>query len=83
MTHWQRDTDLTGVRDPKALEKLPQDERTPWQKLWKDVGTLLAKTQENEVADARPFPRTRCHRQRTAGRQPAPVPCLQGIDLLR
>jgi hypothetical protein len=36
-----------------------------------------------EVAHAMPFPRTRCDRQRKAGRQPAPVPCLPGIDLLR
>jgi len=48
MTHWQQDTDLAGVRDPKALEKLPPDERDAWQKLWQDVETLLAKTQEKK-----------------------------------
>ncbi len=48
MTHWKQDTDLTGVRDPKALQKLPQDERDAWQKLWKDVDALLAKTLEKK-----------------------------------
>ena len=33
MSHWKQDTDLAGVRDPKALEKLPPDERDAWQKL--------------------------------------------------
>ena len=48
LTHWKQDTDLTGVRDPKALEKLPPDERDAWQKLWQDVDALLAKTQEKK-----------------------------------
>ena len=48
MTHWKQDTDLTSVRDPKALEKLPPDERDAWQKLWKDVDALLAKTWEKK-----------------------------------
>jgi serine/threonine protein kinase/tetratricopeptide (TPR) repeat protein len=43
MTHWKQDTDLAGVRDPKALEKLAPDERDAWQKLWKDVDALLVK----------------------------------------
>jgi len=46
MTHWKQDTDLTGVRDPKALAKLPPDERDAWQKLWQDVDALLAKTKK-------------------------------------
>ena len=48
MTHWKQDTDLTGVRDPKALAKLPPDERDAWQQLWQDVEALLAKTQEEK-----------------------------------
>src|SRR6185369_16899910 len=27
LLHWQKDTDLAGVRDKAALEKLPPDER--------------------------------------------------------
>jgi hypothetical protein len=38
--HWQKDTDLSGVRDPAALAKLPEDERRQWQKLWDDVEAL-------------------------------------------
>jgi serine/threonine protein kinase/tetratricopeptide (TPR) repeat protein len=48
MNHWKQDTDLTGVRDPKALEKLSPDERDAWQRLWKDVDALLAKTREKK-----------------------------------
>jgi hypothetical protein len=43
---WQEETN--AGRGPKALEKLPPDERTPWQKLWQDVDALLAKTQEKK-----------------------------------
>jgi tetratricopeptide (TPR) repeat protein len=45
LAHWQQDTDLTGVRDAAALEKLPVEERDAWRKLWEDVGALLKKTQ--------------------------------------
>ena len=48
MTHWKQDTDLIRRRDPKALEKLAPDEREAWQKLWKDVDTLLAKSLEKK-----------------------------------
>src|SRR5262249_493881 len=30
MTHWKKDADLAGVRDPGALEKLSPDERDAW-----------------------------------------------------
>ncbi len=48
LSHWKQDADLAGVRDPKTLEKLPPDERDAWEKLWKDVDALLAKTQEKK-----------------------------------
>jgi serine/threonine-protein kinase len=41
LTHWQSDRDLAGVRDKNALEKLPEDERKDWQKLWAEVEALL------------------------------------------
>jgi serine/threonine-protein kinase len=41
LTHWRRDPDLASVRDKDALEKLPEDERKQWQKLWADVEALL------------------------------------------
>ncbi len=48
MTHWKQGADLASLRNPKALEKLPPDERDAWQKLWKDVDALLAKTREKK-----------------------------------
>jgi hypothetical protein len=39
--HWQRDTDLAGVRDPQALKKLSAQEQEEWRKLWADVAELL------------------------------------------
>jgi hypothetical protein len=43
LTHWQRDSDLAGVRDTDALAKLPEAERQGWRNLWADVQELLAK----------------------------------------
>jgi tetratricopeptide (TPR) repeat protein len=43
LQHWQKDPDLAGVRDEKALAKLPEEERKAWQKLWGEVETLLKK----------------------------------------
>jgi tetratricopeptide (TPR) repeat protein/tRNA A-37 threonylcarbamoyl transferase component Bud32 len=43
LRHWQKDTDLAGVRDRAALAKLPEAERKDWAKLWGDVAALLAK----------------------------------------
>jgi predicted nucleic acid-binding protein len=37
LEHWQRDTDLAGVRGPQALKKLPAQEQEAWRKLWDDV----------------------------------------------
>jgi tetratricopeptide (TPR) repeat protein len=41
LDHWTRDSDLAGVRDRDAIEKLPADERRAWEALWKDVEALL------------------------------------------
>jgi serine/threonine-protein kinase len=43
MRHWQGDADLSGVRHPWSLLRLPGDERRQWQKLWADVDDLLKK----------------------------------------
>jgi hypothetical protein len=48
LKHWQEDPDLIGVRDKSALEKLPDDERAEWEKLWADVAELLEKVQEQK-----------------------------------
>jgi serine/threonine-protein kinase len=39
---WKIDPDLTGVREPAALEKLPEAERAEWRVVWADVVRLLA-----------------------------------------
>jgi serine/threonine protein kinase len=43
MRHWLKDLDLACVRDPAALEKLPEGERREWQGFWAEVDGLLAK----------------------------------------
>jgi tetratricopeptide (TPR) repeat protein len=40
---WKAQPNLAGVRDPDALAKLPESERTAWTALWAEVDTLLAK----------------------------------------
>src|SRR5262249_5820860 len=42
---WQQDTDLAGIRDQAALEKLPPDEQKAFTQLWADAATLLNKAQ--------------------------------------
>jgi hypothetical protein len=41
LTHWTRDPDLTSVREPGALAKLPEAERADWRALWAEVDRLL------------------------------------------
>jgi tetratricopeptide (TPR) repeat protein len=43
LTHWQKDADLAGLRDPEALGKLSAEERAACQRLWTDVAALLRK----------------------------------------
>jgi len=43
LAHWKGDADLAGVREPSALDKLPEAERKDWQALWAEVDALLAK----------------------------------------
>jgi hypothetical protein len=43
---WQRDADLIGIRDQKAVAKLPAEERQACRHLWADVETLLKTAQE-------------------------------------
>jgi eukaryotic-like serine/threonine-protein kinase len=41
LTRWQNDSDLAGLREPAALEKLSARERTAFLALWRDVGVVL------------------------------------------
>jgi tetratricopeptide (TPR) repeat protein len=40
LANWHRDPNLAPVRDPQALDRLPDDERAAWQALWRDVDEL-------------------------------------------
>jgi tetratricopeptide (TPR) repeat protein len=48
MAHWQQDSDLASVRDPAALNTLPDDERQQWRQLWDDVASLLRKVEDKK-----------------------------------
>jgi serine/threonine-protein kinase len=43
LRHWQKDSDLAGLREKAALAKLPAEDRAAWEKLWADVAALLKK----------------------------------------
>jgi tetratricopeptide (TPR) repeat protein len=46
LRHWQKDSDLAGLRDREALAKLPAEEQKAFSQLWVDVVALLKKAQE-------------------------------------
>jgi tetratricopeptide (TPR) repeat protein len=46
MAYWKGDPELAGVRDPVALARLPEPERTAWQAFWADADRLLDKAKE-------------------------------------
>ncbi|HTU93990.1 MAG TPA: hypothetical protein VMF69_28175, partial [Gemmataceae bacterium] len=43
LAHWRSDADLVSVRDPQALDRLPDNERAAWQALWRDMDELAAR----------------------------------------
>src|SRR5262249_47025636 len=46
LRHWQKDSDLAGLRDATALAKLPADEQKACIQLWAEVAALLKKAEE-------------------------------------
>jgi tetratricopeptide (TPR) repeat protein len=59
LVHWRRDPDLASIRDPRALEHLPENERIAWQALWRDVDELLSRlAKEDEAIQGRKGPQT-------------------------
>jgi hypothetical protein len=50
MAHWNKDSDLIGIRDLSALESLPEEEQNRWKKLWEAVNQLEAETQATNKA---------------------------------
>jgi eukaryotic-like serine/threonine-protein kinase len=48
LAQWESDPDLTGLRDPAALLKLPPEERQEWLALWRDVASLANRSCRTE-----------------------------------
>jgi hypothetical protein len=48
LPHWQEDTDLASVRDPQALDHLPDNEHAAWRALWRDVDELAKKVEPTQ-----------------------------------
>jgi hypothetical protein len=46
LRHWQKDSDLAGIRDKAALAKLPAQEEKACSQLWADVAALLKKAEK-------------------------------------
>jgi tetratricopeptide (TPR) repeat protein len=55
LEHWQRDRDLTAVRDKDSLSAMPEPERERWQKLWADVNALLEQATKKRLHTVRWF----------------------------
>jgi hypothetical protein len=56
LTHWRRDPDLESVRDPAALDRLPDNERAAWQALWRDVDELAKRVAKTDTAKKKQLP---------------------------
>jgi hypothetical protein len=41
LRHWQKDADLTSLRDETALARLPEAEQRTCRQLWADVQRLI------------------------------------------
>jgi Flp pilus assembly protein TadD len=46
LSYWLVDTDLSGVRETKAVESLPADEQQQWRKFWAEVKAALAEARK-------------------------------------
>jgi hypothetical protein len=44
LRHWQFDSDLAGIRESAAINKLPAQEQEACKKLWTNVADLLRKS---------------------------------------
>ncbi len=53
LAHWQRDSDLAGVREEHALAALPSGEQLAWRLLWSDVDKVLARARKASTAQER------------------------------
>jgi hypothetical protein len=48
LAHWQRDQDLSGIRDAEALKRLPEHERKEWQQFWAEVEALRKRAESTK-----------------------------------
>jgi eukaryotic-like serine/threonine-protein kinase len=46
LRHYERDPDLTSIRDPKALAQLPDEQRRGFIQLWSNVAQLLQQVED-------------------------------------
>jgi tetratricopeptide (TPR) repeat protein/cbb3-type cytochrome oxidase subunit 3 len=53
LRHWLNDQDFAGVRDPKALAKVPASERQAWEELWANLAETLALAQKKAVPETK------------------------------
>ena len=53
MQHWQKDSDLAGLRDKEARAKLPAEEQKAFAQLWADVAALLKKAETPAQKDTK------------------------------
>jgi tetratricopeptide (TPR) repeat protein len=51
LRHWQKDSDLAGVREPAPLAGLAEEERAAWVKLWSDVSEMLKKAESSSTKE--------------------------------
>jgi tetratricopeptide (TPR) repeat protein len=54
LRHWQKNTDLAGLRDAATLAKLPAEERAACERLWSDVAALLQRDETPAKKDTKP-----------------------------
>jgi WD40 repeat protein len=50
MQHWLNDSDLSAVREPEQLKRLPNEESAAWERLWAEVKRLRDLTAPPELA---------------------------------
>jgi hypothetical protein len=80
LQHWNKDSDLRGIRAAEALAKLPEAERKECQALWAEVEALLKRAREPKPERSAPpsgirLPRTDGRDRQMIGK-PAPTPRL-------
>ena len=65
LSHWRGDPDLASVRDPRALDRLPENERAAWQALWRDVDELAKRFENKDKAGRKPDEREEAEQPKT------------------